>query len=34
MTLVVDASLMLACVLEDERSDAAVEAVAERSFLL
>ncbi len=30
MTLVVDASLMLACVLEDERSDAAVEAVAER----
>jgi predicted nucleic acid-binding protein len=30
MTLVVDASLMLACVLEDERSDAAVEAVARR----
>lgn len=30
MTLVVDASLMLACILEDERSDAAVEAVARR----
>ena len=30
MTLVVDASLMLACVLEDERSDVAVKAVAER----
>lgn len=30
MTLVVDASLMLACVLPDERSDAAVNAVAER----
>lgn len=30
MTLVVDASLMLACVLEDERSDAATAAVAER----
>lgn len=30
MTLVVDASQMLACVLEDERSDVAVAAVAER----
>lgn len=30
MTLVVDASLMLACVLEDERSDEAVTAISER----
>lgn len=30
MTLVVDASFMLACVLPDERSDAAESAVAER----
>lgn len=30
MSLVVDASLMLACVLQDERSEAAVAAVAER----
>ena len=30
MSLVVDASLMLACVLEDERSEAAVSAVVER----
>lgn len=29
MSLVVDASLMLACVLQDERSEAAVAAVAE-----
>ncbi len=30
MTLVVDASLMLACLFEDERGDAAVAAVAQR----